>query len=96
MNESSSFWMSVLTDLKACGVEDMLITTTNNVNGFTQIFRSVFPESQTQIFVVNQIIKPCRYVVRKDRKQFTADMKHFCYTPTKLALALVLNDLANR
>jgi transposase-like protein len=31
-NESSSFWMSVLTDLKARGVEDILITATDNLN----------------------------------------------------------------
>lgn len=29
-NESSSFWMSVLTDLKARGVEDILITAADN------------------------------------------------------------------
>jgi putative transposase len=45
-NESSSFRMSVLTDLKARGVEDILITTTDNLNGFSQTIRSVFPESQ--------------------------------------------------
>ncbi len=50
-NESSSFWMGVLTDLKARGVEDILITATDNLNGFTQTIRSVFPESQTQICV---------------------------------------------
>ncbi|MCB5979390.1 transposase, partial [Flavobacterium psychrophilum] len=54
-NESSSFWMSVLTDLKARGVEDILITATDNLNGFTQTIRAVFPESQTQICVVHQI-----------------------------------------
>lgn len=35
-NESSSFWLEVLTDLKARGVEDILITATDNQNGFTQ------------------------------------------------------------
>ncbi len=34
-SESSSFWMSVLTDLQARGVEDILITCTDNLNGFT-------------------------------------------------------------
>lgn len=42
-NESSSFWMGVLTDLKARGVEDILITATDNLNGFTQTIHSVFP-----------------------------------------------------
>lgn len=34
-NESASFWLGVLTDLKARGVENILITATNNLNGFT-------------------------------------------------------------
>lgn len=34
-NESVAFWMNVLNDLKAHGVEDLLITATDNLNGFT-------------------------------------------------------------
>ena len=42
-NESAAFWMGVLTDLKARGVEDILITVTDNLNGFTDTIRTVFP-----------------------------------------------------
>lgn len=93
-NESSSFWMSVLTDLKARGVEDILITATDNLNGFTQTIRSVFPESQTQICVVHQIRNACKYVVWKDRKEFSADMKLIYTAPNKQAAELALNDFA--
>ena len=95
-NESSSFWMSVLTDLKARGVEDILITVTDNLNGFTQTIRSVFPESQTQICVVHQIRNACKYVVWKDRKQFTADMKHIYSAPNRQAAEHALNDFAEK
>lgn len=95
-NESSSFWMSVLTDLKARGVEDILITATDNLNGFTQTIRSVFPQSQTQICVVHQIRNACKYVVWKDRKQFTADMKLVYTAPTKQGAALALEDFAQK
>ena len=74
-SESSSFWMSVLTDLKARGVEDILITVTDNLNGFTETIKTVFPQSTTQICVVHQIRNSCKYVVWKDMKEFTADMK---------------------
>ena len=73
-SESYSFWMSVLTDLKARGVEDILITVTDNLNGFTDTIKSVFPQSTTQICVVHQIRNSCKYVVWKDMKEFTADM----------------------
>lgn len=54
-NESAAFWMSVLTDMRARGVEDILITATDNLNGFTDTIRNVFPQSKTQICVVHQI-----------------------------------------
>lgn len=81
--ESSSFWMSVLTDLKARGVEDILITVTDNLNGFTDTIRAVFPQSTTQICVVHQIRNSCRYVVWKDMKAFTADMKEIYTSANK-------------
>ena len=95
-NESASFWMSVLTDLKARGVEDILITATDNLNGFTDTIRSVFPESKTQICVVHQIRNACKYVVWKDRKEFSRDMKQIYDSPTKQAAEQALNDFANK
>ena len=68
-NESAAFWLGVLTDLKARGVEDILITATDNLNGFTQTIKNVFPQSQTQICVVHQIRNSARYVVWKDKKE---------------------------
>jgi transposase-like protein len=91
-NESSSFWMGVMTDLKARGVEDILITATDNLNGFTQTIRAVFPESQTQICVVHQIRNACRYVVWKDKKEFSRDMKNIYDAPTKQAAEAALKD----
>jgi len=84
-NESSSFWMGVLTDLKARGVEDMLVTVTDNLNGFTDTIKNVFPQSNTQVCVVHQIRNSARYVVWKDKKAFTSDMKNIYNAPTKQA-----------
>jgi putative transposase len=95
-NETSSFWMGVLTDLKARGVKDILITATDNLNGFTQTIRSVFPESQTQICVVHQIRNSCKYVVYKDRQEFTADMRHIYAAPNRQAAEYALNDFAKK
>ena len=95
-NESAAFWMSVLTDMKARGVEDLLITATDNLNGFTSTIKTVFPESKTQICVVHQIRNACRYVVWKDKKQFTKDMKHIYDAPTKQAAEAALKDFAKK
>lgn len=95
-NESSAFWMGVLTDLKARGVEDILITATENLNGFTDTIKASFPNSVTQICVVHQIRNACRYVVWKDRKAFTRDMKEIYTAPTKDAAWAALNDFAKK
>ena len=89
--ESASFWMSVLTDLKARGVEDILITCTDNLNGFTDTIRSVFPEAATQICVVHQIRNSCRYVTYKDLKNFTVDLKTIYGAVNKEAAATALD-----
>lgn len=95
-NESAAFWMSVLTDIKARGVQDLLITATDNLNGFTDTIKNIFPESKTQICVVHQIRNACRYVVWKDKKEFTKDMKSIYDAPTKSAAKAALEDFAKK
>jgi len=75
-NESASFWLTVLTDLKARGVEDILIACTDNLTGFTQAIKGVFPNTVTQLCIVHQIRNSCKYVVWKDRKEFCSDLKN--------------------
>lgn len=95
-NESASFWMSVLTDMRARGVEDILITATDNLNGFTDTIKTVFPLSTTQICVVHQIRNSMKYVVWKDKKEFTMDMKNIYDAPTKEAAKASLVDFSNK
>lgn len=95
-NESAAFWMGVLTDLKTRGVEDILITVTDNLNGFTDTIKTVFPESNRQICVVHQIRNAGRYVVWKDKKDFTADMKHIYTAPNTEAARAALEDFKNK
>lgn len=75
ITESASFWMSVLTDLKARGVEDILIACTDNLKGFTEAIKAVFPKTDTQLCIVHQIRNSTRYVVWNDKREFTSDLK---------------------
>lgn len=85
--ESAAFWMSVLTDLKARGVEDILIACTDNLKGFTQAINAVFPQAVTQLCIVHQIRNSCKFVVYKDRRVFCQDLKKV-YTASNRDLAL--------
>ena len=94
--ESASFWMGVLTDIKARGVEDILVTVTDNLKGFTQTIKSVFPQTDTQICVVHQIRNASKYVVWKDRKAFARDMKPIYQAPNREAARAALEDFAQK
>jgi len=95
-NESSSFWMSVMTDIRARGVQDILITVTDNLNGFTKTIQSVFPDANKQICVVHQIRNAAKYVVWKDKKEFSYDMRKIYTAPTVEAAKAALEDFDNK
>jgi transposase-like protein len=90
--ESASFWLTVLTDLKTRGVEDLLIACTDNLKGFTDAIKSSFPKTLTQLCVVHQIRNSCRYVVWKDKKEFVADLKTVYAAPSQEAAANALDE----
>ena len=95
-SEAASFWMGVLTDLKARGVEDILITVTDNLKGFTKTISSVFPEAATQICVVHQIRNASKYIVWKDRKAFAKAMRPVYEAPNREAAWAALEDMDKR
>jgi putative transposase len=94
--ESASFWLNVLTDLKARGVEDILIACTDNLKGFTDAIRSIFPKTITQLCVVHQIRNSARYVVWKDKKEFMIDLKAVYDAPNREAAADALNAFESK
>ena len=74
-NESAAFWMSVITNLKSRGVEDILITSTDNLKGFTDAIKGVYPEAKNQICIVHQLRNSLRLVVWKDKKAVAVVLK---------------------
>lgn len=89
--ESASFWMSVLIDLKAFGAKDILIASTDNLAGFSEAIKSVFPLAVTHICIVHQIRNSLRYVVWKEKKEFAADMKVIDHAATLEAAEIALS-----
>jgi putative transposase len=94
--ESASFWLSVLTDLKARGVQDILIACTDNLTGFTKAIAVVFPQTITQLCVVHQIRNSCKYVSWKERKEFSADLKQIYGAVNKDAARYALEVFSDK
>lgn len=77
--ESSKFWMTILTDLRARGVQDILIASVDGLNGFEDAIRASYPKAEIQQCIVHQVRNSTRFVNYKDRKQFCNDMKEDLY-----------------
>lgn len=84
--EGAHFWLSVLNDLRARGVDDILITSIDGLKGFPEAIAQVFPKAEIQLCVVHQIRNSLKYVVSRDQKGFMEDLKQV-YKATSKELA---------
>lgn len=74
-SEGAKFWLSVLTDLKQRGVEDILIACIDGLKGFPEAIASVFPKTRVQLCIVHQIRSSMKYVTDKEKKAVMQDLK---------------------
>ena len=82
-SEGANFWLSVLSDLRNRGVEDILIASIDNLNGFAEAIQSTFPKVEVQSCIVHQIRNSLKYVASKDQKPFLRDLKEVYRATTK-------------
>lgn len=81
-SEGARFWLKVFNDLKARGVQDILILCGDGLKGLPDAVESVFPKTDIQLCVVHQIRNATRFVSFKDRKAFCDDMRPIYTAPT--------------
>ncbi len=74
-NESSKFWLKVLTDLRNRGVEEVKIFSVDGLSGFVEAIKASYPNSIVQRCIIHQIRYSTRYVSYKDIKALMKDLK---------------------
>jgi putative transposase len=74
-NEGAKFWLSVLTDLKTRGVEDIFIACVDGLKGFPQAIEAAYPRTTVQLCIVHMVRASLRFVSWKDAKAVVADLK---------------------
>ena len=67
-NESSKFWLNVMTELQNRGVKDIFIACVDGLTGFPDAIEAVFPQTRVQLCIVHLIRNSLKYVSYKDRK----------------------------
>ena len=74
-SEGSHFWLGVLNDLKARGLEDILIACVDGLKGFPEAINTAFPNTEVQLCIVHQIRNSLKFIASKNQKEFIADLK---------------------
>lgn len=83
--EGASFWLSVMTELKNRGVQQICIACVDGLKGFTEAIKTVYPDIEIQRCVVHQIRYSMKYVASKDQKSFAHALKTVYSAPTEQA-----------
>ena len=73
--EGAKFWLSVLTELKNRGLEDILIACVDGLKGFPDAIAAEYPQTKIQLCIVHMVRHSLRFVSWKDYKAVTADLK---------------------
>lgn len=80
--EGASFWLRVMSEIKARGVEDILIALIDGLKGFPEAINSVFPQTQIHHCVVHLVRQSLSYVAWGDRKKVGIELKAIYRAPT--------------
>ena len=84
--------MSVLTDIKNRGVEDILIACMDGLTGFPDAVKAVFPNTHIQHCIVHMIRNSTKFVSYKDLKAVCRDLKEIYRLMPKVAMKLWKNS----
>ena len=93
--EGAKFWMSVLTDLRNRGVQDILIACMDGLTGFPDAVRAVFPQTRIQLCIVHMVRNSTKYVSYKDLKAVCRDLKRIYSAPSEDEALLALDDFGS-
>ncbi|WP_323109721.1 IS256 family transposase [Pectobacterium carotovorum] len=93
-NEGAKFWLSVLTELKNRGLQDILIACVDGLKGFPDAINSVYPQTHIQLCIIHMVRNSLKYVSWKDYKAVTGGLKTVYQAPTEEAALMALDAFA--
>lgn len=93
-HEGAKFWLSVVTELKNRGVQDIFIACVDGLKGFPEAIETVFPKTQVQLCIVHLVRHSLNYVSWKERKAMAADLKSIYGAATAAMAAANLDAFA--
>ncbi|NLE60229.1 MAG: IS256 family transposase [Planctomycetes bacterium] len=94
-SEGAKFWLSVLTDMKNRGLNDIFVACIDGLTGFADAIRTVFEDAKVQLCVVHLVRAALRYVADKDSKAVARDLKNIYNAATLTEAETALEEFAS-
>lgn len=91
--EGAKFWLSVLTELRHRGVQDVYIACMDGLKGLPEAVNAIFPKTLTQLCIVHLVRASLRYVTVKDSKAVVAALKRIYQSASAEEAAAELDQL---
>jgi transposase-like protein len=91
-SEGSKFWLSVLTELKNRGIEDIFIACCDGLTGLPDAINAVFPQTTVQLCIVHMIRNSLKYVSWRDYKHITRDLRKIYAASSEAAAKAALAE----
>ena len=90
-NEGAKFWLSVITELKNRGVEQIYFACVDGLKGFADAINSVFPQTIVQLRIVHMLRNSLNFARWKDRKAVASNLRkiYSAATPSAAKQALL-------
>jgi putative transposase len=83
--EGAKFWLRVMNELEARGIEDVLIVVCDGLTGLPEAVTAVWPDTIVQTCIVHLTRASLRWVNYKDRKRVAAQLRLIYAAPTEAA-----------
>lgn len=94
--EGAKFWLSVVTELRNRGVQDIFIACVDGLKGFPDAIETVFPQATVQLCIVHMVRHSLNYVSWKRRPEVAADLKRIYTCATADEAELQLTEFEER
>jgi putative transposase len=94
--EGAKFWMTILTELRNRGVQDVFIACVDGLKGFPEAVEAIFPQALVQLCIVHLVRGSLNYVNWKDRKLVAPDLRAIYSAATAEAAQHELNRFGEK
>ena len=94
--EGARFWLTVMTELKNRGVQDIFIACVDGLKGLPEAIEAVFPKTQVQLCIVHKVRNSLKSVPWKERRVVAADLRQIYTSPSREAAEQELRRFAEK